>query len=420
MALWQMEKYQVIFRFTSFRDFWIGFTFSAVGDAMTRVALIWYVYQSTHSSQAVGWLLLCYTGPVVVGGFFAGSLLDRFDRRKVMLLDNVVRGCAIVAIPLLSFTGHLALWHLYVVAGIYGGFMMISLAGGPTLFPALVPEQQLATANALETLSYTLSGVLGPFLAGVLIARFGAPSVLVIDALSYALFALALARIRFLAPPTKAKQQESRGYRFQDVMSLFLKNRILLSTTLMFMTFNMGEGFLSVWLPLFADRVLQGGPELYGLLLGVIAGGEVLGSILAGSLTLPLSLGVLICLAQTLSGISVGLVLLGSTLWWAVIGLALLGLFSAPLTIWAQTLRMQIIPAQLRGRSFALLRTLMQSTGPLASGAAGTLLPILGIPVMIGVSAIFVGIPGLLGYGVRSLRHKREGGSRETAPENDL
>src|SRR5258708_4355335 len=126
MALWQTGRYRDIFHFASFREFWLGFTFSAVGDAMTRVALIWYVYQSTHSSQAVGWLLLCYTGPVVFGGFFAGSLLDRFDRRMVMLLDNVVRGSVVALIPLLYFLGHLALWHLYLVAIIYGCFMMIS------------------------------------------------------------------------------------------------------------------------------------------------------------------------------------------------------------------------------------------------------------------------------------------------------
>lgn len=406
MAQWQVGKYRDIFRFASFRWFWLGFAFSAVGDAMTQVALIWFVYQSTHSSQAVGWLLLCYTGPVVLGGLVAGSLLDRFDRRTVMLLDNTLRGSAVALIPLLYFLGHLALWHLYLVAIVYGCLMMISLAGGPTLILALLPERHLATANALETLGYTLSGVLGPPLAGVLIARFGAPSVLVIDALSYALFALALSRIHFLSEPITPEPGVVKGYRLQDAVSLLLKNPILLSTTLMFITFNVGEGFLSVWLPLFADRALQGGPELYGVLLGVLAGGAVVGSILAGSFVFPFSLGVLICLAQVLSGISLSLVLLGPNRWWTMVGLALLGLFSAPLTIWAQTLRMQIIPEQIRGRTFALLRTLMQSAGPLASGAAGMGLPILGIPMMIGFSAIFMGIPGVFGYGVKSLRLK--------------
>ncbi len=408
MTQWQLGRYRDIFQFASFRWFWLGFTFSAVGDAMTRIALIWFVYQSTGSAQAVGWLLLCYTGPVVFGGLFAGSLLDHFDRRMVMLLDTTFRGAVVASIPLLYIFGHLALWHIYLVAIVYGCLMMITLAGGPSLIPSLVPQDRLATANALETLSYTLSGVIGPPVAGLLIARFGAPSVLLIDALSYATFALALTRIHANVEPITQGQGSVKTYRLIDAVSLLLKNNVLLSTTLMFMTFNVGEGFLSVWLPIFSDRVLRGGPELYGVLLGALAVGETVGSVLAGSVVLPLSLGTLICLTQVLSGVSLCLVLLGPNTWSAAPGLTLLGLFSAPLTIWAQTLRMQIIPEQLRGRTFALLRTLMQSSGPLASAGAGALLSILGIPAMIGLSAFLIGAPGLLGFGVKQLRQPGE------------
>ncbi len=408
MSPWQVGRYRDIFQSTSFRWFWLGFTFSAVGDAMTRIALIWFVYQSTGSAQAVGWLLLCYTGPVVFGGLFAGTLLDRFDRRMIMLLDTIFRGAVVASIPLLYIFGHLALWHIYLVAIVYGCLMMITLAGGPALIPSLVPQDHLATANALESLSYTLSGVVGPPVAGLLIARFGAPCVLVIDALSYATFALALTRVHALVEPTSGGQGEVKTYRLKDAISLLLKNTVLLATTLMFMTFNVGEGFLSVWLPVFSDRVLGGGPELYGVLLGALAVGETIGSLVAGSVVLPLSLGTLICLTQALAGVSLCLVLLGPNLWSAATGLTLLGLFSAPLTIWAQTLRMQIIPEQLRGRTFALLRTLMQSSGPLASAGAGVLLSILTLPAMMGLSALLIGAPGLLGLGVKRLRQPEE------------
>lgn len=177
------------------------------------------------------------------------------------------------------------------------------------------------------------------------------------------------------------------------------------------MIFNLGLGFLMVWLPLLSDRV-GGGPEVYGLCLGAMAVGEVGGALLAGSIELLLSLGTLICLAQTLAGVSLLLVLVGQQLWWVLPGLALLGLFSAPLTVWAQTLRMQIIPEALRGRAFALLRTLMQGTAPLASALAGTLLPILGLVAMIGASALLMGGPGLVGAQVKALRQERK---RESA-----
>jgi hypothetical protein len=173
----------------------------------------------------------------------------------------------------------------------------------------------------------------------------------------------------------------------------------------MFMAFNIGGGALAVWLPILADQVLGGGPQLYGGLLGALALGEVVSSVLAGSLVLPLSLGTLICIAQALSGASLGVVLIGGSQWTVGAGLGLFGAFSAPLTIWAQTLRMRIIPERLRGRTFALLRMLMQSGNPIGGAIAGILLPAVGIPAMIILSAVVVGLPGVLGYRVRGLRH---------------
>ncbi|HEY3230245.1 MAG TPA: MFS transporter, partial [Roseiflexaceae bacterium] len=192
---------------------------------------------------------------------------------------------------------------------------------------------------------------------------------------------------------------------------------VLLSTTFMFMAFNIGGGALAVWLPILSDRTLGGGPELYGALLGMLALGEVVSAILAGSLVLPLSLGALICLAQFLSGTSLSLVLIGRNILSVSVGLFLFGAFSSPLTIWAQTLRMRIIPERLRGRTFALLRMLMQSGNPIGGAIAGILLPVLGVPVLIGLSALLVGLPGVLGYQVKTLRLA---GGRDDVPEGRL
>jgi predicted MFS family arabinose efflux permease len=267
----------------------------------------------------------------------------------------------------------------------------------------LVSKQHLAAANALETLSFTLGGVVGPPLAGFLIGWFGAPNVVLLDALSYGVFALLLTQVKPAGENAPASPEPGLVYRLSDAFRLLRHNKILLSTTLMFMTFNLGFGAMFVWLPILADRTFGGGSELYGILVGFVAGGEVVGSVLAGMLTLPLSLGRLICLAQVLSGLSLGLLLRSSQPGWASAGLALFGLFSAPLTIWAQTLRMRIIPEPLRGRTFALLRTLMQGANPLGGMLAGLLLPLLGLPALIGLSAILVGGPGLLGYRVKAL-----------------
>lgn len=396
MAKLQFNSYRDIFRNKNFFLFWSGYSLSSIGDSLTRVALTWFVFEQTKSAQALGILTIAYTAPILIGGFLAGPLLDRFSARRVMIIDNLIRGLTFAALPLLQVWGFLQIWHIYVFAAVYGSLMMISLAGGPTLIPSLVRKDQLETANALETLSFTLSNVVGPPLAGLLIVWIGTVNVVVLDALSYFIFAFMLLGVS-LKQTSRLKSEESGSFSVSSVIRLMIDNKILLSTTLMFMAFNVGLGALTVFLPLVSDRIAPGSSEIFGTLLGALALGEVLSAWLAGSLHLKMGLGARIVLAQILSGLSLALLIMESTFWSVASGLFLLGFFSAPLTIWAQTLRMQIIPVEMRGRTFALLRTLMQGATPLGGALAGFLLPIMGIQMMIGLSSLVIGAAGLAG-----------------------
>ena len=140
------------------------------------------------------------------------------------------------------------------------------------------------------------------------------------------------------------------------------------------------------------------------MLLGALALGEVVSAWLAGSLILKMTLGKRIALAQILSGLSLAPLLMGPSAFWVVAtGLFLLGFFSAPLTIWAQTLRMQVISPEMRGRTFALLRTLMQGATPLGGALAGFLLPVWGMQIIVGLSSLVIGAPGVAGTQVGEL-----------------
>lgn len=387
-----------------FRSFWGAFMLSGIGDAMTKTALVWYVLETTNSASAVGLLLLAYAGPVSIGGLIAGHLLDRFDRRRVMLVDNVGRGLVVASVPIAAATGNLMLWHVYVAAALYGLLFMISLAGTPTLIPSLVRKDQLNAANSLETLGFTVSGVAGPALAGFLIGGISAPYVLAVDSVTYFAFALVLATLPLRSEAEPTATTKTSSYRLTDAVRLLLGNSVLLSTTLMFMAFNAGSGFLQVWLPLHANALASGdGAQLYGILLAVLAAGETIGALGAGSLSGPLSEGRMICAAQILAGLGLGLALVGQSVWSTAPALFLLGFFSGPMTAWAQTLRMRIIPPELHGRSFALLRMLMQASAPAFSAIGGVLFPVVGLTAMIGMSVGLIAAPGVVGTRVRSL-----------------
>ena len=399
----QFAVYRNILRNKNFLPFWLGSTISGLGDSLTRVALTWFVFEETQSAQALGILTIAYTAPILLGGFFAGPLLDRFSPRRVMLIDNLVRGLAFAVLPILYAVDQLQVWHVYIFAALYGALMMISLAGGPTLIPALVKDEQLDTANAMETLSYTLSGVLGPPLAGLLIVWLGARNVVIFDAVSYLLFALVLSRISVHEETYSQEQPKETSFSLTEAVRLMISNKVILSTTLMFMAANIGLGMLTVYLPLLSDSLAPNDPKIYGPFLGLMAFGEVFSAALAGGLVSNMGLGLRIALAQVLSGAAVAL-LAGTGFGWVGGGLFLLGFFSAPLTIWAQTLRMQVIPPELRGRTFALLRTLMQGATPIGGALAGFLLPVSGITIMVLVSALIIGLPGLAGAQVVELR----------------
>jgi len=404
MAKLQFDSFRDIFENRNFFLFWSGFTLSSIGDSLTRVALTWFVFEETKSPQALGILTVAYTAPILIGGLAAGPLLDRFSPRRVMILDNLIRGIAFAALPILQRLDLLAIWHVYLFAAIYGSLMMISLAGGPTLIPSLVKKDQLETANALETLSFTLSNVIGPPLAGLLIVWMGTANVVILDALSYFIFAIMLSGVAVRAVSAAGPEPGSASFSLRSAVRLMLDNKILLSTTLMFMAFNVGLGALTVFLPLVSDRIAPGSSQMFGALLGALALGEVTSAGLAGSLQLKMGLGQRIVLAQILSGMSLALLLLESNFWAVASGLFLLGFFSAPLTIWAQTLRMQIIPTEMRGRTFALLRTLMQGATPLGGALAGFLLPVAGMQLMILLASVVIGAPGLAGGQTRKLR----------------
>ena len=389
------SPYADLLRNKPFRRFWLGLMASATGDELTRVAFVWFVYERTGSAEALGLLMLCFTGPIVVGGFLAGWLLDRFDRRLVMTFDNLARGLAIALVPALHFLGWLEVWHVYVAAAVHGLLMMISLAGTPSMILALAPTERLATANALESLGYSTAGVAGPMIAGFLIASIGAPATVLLDVISYLLYALVLFRLKLSLPAPVRRASVAFG----DAVRLLFGSPILIATTFMFLVFNIGTGSIPVWLPILVETTLKGGPELYGLLVGVIFAGQVISTLVVGQVGSRVRLGLGIGLAEVAAGVLMILVIFAGDA--ATVGVVLFvwGIANAPLTPWAQTLRMAIIPEAMRGRAFALLRMLMQSGRPIGGALSGFLLPVIGIAatiMLVGGATAIAGIAGLL------------------------
>src|SRR5260370_24687319 len=102
MALAVLARYRTLLaEQPPFRRFWTGFAAAVTADEIVRIAFVWFVYAHAGSAGAVGWLMVCFTAPILVGGLFAGWVLDRFDRRLAMVLDHLLPAIRIVLVPLL-------------------------------------------------------------------------------------------------------------------------------------------------------------------------------------------------------------------------------------------------------------------------------------------------------------------------------
>jgi MFS family permease len=387
----------VIRDYPQFGRVWCGATVSAAGDAASWIALVALVLGSSHGSVAV--LAICYTAPVVVGGLVAGWALDRFDRRRLLAADATVRAVVFAFVPLTAVFGVVSPPPLYSVAAAYGLLKMISLAGFPALIPTLVGDEALTRANALEGASYGLASLVGAGAGGLVIGAFGlhgAVGLVAFDAISYLVFAALLLTARTdRHPPQPAGQPGDRpaGYGLAALVRLVMRRPVLRSITVMFALFNVAEGMLLVFLPSRAATVGLGTGG-YGYLVAALTGGELLAAALLVRRDWSRPLVPSILTGQAVAAAIVAMLIVDNAVT-TILVMTALGFVSAPMTAWAQTLRMREVPAAMHGRLFAILRTGMQATPPIGAAIAPGLAGLSPV-VLIGCAAAIMAAPAVV------------------------
>lgn len=390
-----MKTYLTVLRIADYRKLWIGAVVSLLGDGASWTALAW-LGVSRGGAEALTVLGVCYTAPIIVGGLLAGKLVDRFSRRNLLVLDSVVRGGAMAAIPILALTGSLQLWHAYVVAAIYGLFKILPIGIVPAVLPELVPEDKLPTAIAMEAIATGAAGLIGPAIGGALIPLVGVQGVLAIDAASYLAFALFVLSMKAKLPrPVADAGSGARRGSWGPVLAFLRHDRVMVVITVAFTAFNVAMGMLIVTQPWLAHEKLAGGATMLGLLVGVLAGAEMLGSLIAGAIKPAVRPMVRIGSLQLVAGGGL-LLLLGANPVLVLIGQVVCGAPAALLTVSSQTVRYKRTPEELRARTMTLMRTLMLGAVPVGSVIAGPLLAAGQYGGMVVLMAVIAGAPGLL------------------------
>lgn len=351
-----------------FGRLWVATSISAIGDGVTLAAGPLLVASRTSSPTLVAGAAFVQQLPWLLFSLVAGAYIDRLDRRRLLVLINLMRATAVGALAIAVAAGAATLPVIYVLVFLVGIGEVLGLNAGGAFLPSLVPEDQLARANARVFGSITLgSHLLGPPVGAALFLL--APSVpFATDAVSFLLGGLLISRIATRVPPAPAENPTTLREDVRHGIAWLWRHPLLRLVAVCICIMNLTFGGTMAVYVLYAREQLGLTAQGYGLLLSVSAVGGLVGARLAAPLERRFGPGVLLragLLVEAATQTALGLT---HHPW--VAGAVMLG-FGAHATVWGVitvSLRQRIVPSELRGRINGVY--LLFSAGGMAIGSA--------------------------------------------------
>ncbi len=387
--------YLRVIRSPRYFPLWLGQIISNLGDTLNYVALVVLVFRLSHSGLAVSALVLTEIVPTLLLGPLAGVVIDRLDRRRVLI---VVDGVRTVLVLLLALTH--ALWAVYALAAL--------LAVGSTLFnptlqaviPALLTEEERLAANAVAWSSGRLVQIIGASVAGGLIAWNGTRPAFLVNAASFAFSAVLLTRLsipRREGPPGRSGLDAWVGDA-RDGLAYARRDPFVARLLPVQALTSLATGATSALLVVLATKHLHLAAQGFGWLLAAIGIGALLGPFLSNGLTRGRSLDVRLLFVPYLirgaGDIALGLVV---GLPWALVILFIYGLNTSTGMVASNTILQTVIPDRVRGRVFTLLDVTWAAMRLLSLGLGGLLADRVSITAVYIVGGALLTLAGALG-----------------------
>jgi len=378
-----------ILRPLAIRDFallWTGAAVSLLGDGVYIVAIAWQVYDISDTPTALSLIGVAWTLPMAAFLLVGGVVSDRFDRRRIMIATDLLRAVAVTAIAALSLSGSVQLWHLFVLAIVFGtGDAFFGPAFNATV-PQIVPQRMLVEANSLDQfIRPFMMALVGPAIGGLTVAAFGAGAAFMLDAGSFALSAIAISLMRstFRADrteeaPTSVVADLREGLRFVRAHAWLWGT--LLGAAISLLAF---WGPVEVLVPYRIKKDLGGGADDFGLVLAAGGVGAILAAVVMAQLGLPRRHMTFMYVMWAIGCLGIAGLAFASVLWQAMVSSFFQqALFASGLVVWG-TLIQTLVPGRLLGRvtsldwlvSTSLVPISFALTGPVAAavGAEATL-----------------------------------------------
>ncbi|GAC1345683.1 MAG: MFS transporter [Candidatus Dormibacteria bacterium] len=388
----------------AFRVLFVGQLISTVGRQVTTVAVPYQVYQLTHSAFAVGVLGLVQVVPLICVALVAGALADRVDRRRLLLVTQLLLGGCSLLLAVGAARGNPPLLALYVIVGLAAAVSAIDQPTRTAVVPNLVSAERLGGALSLNVALFTASMVAGPALGGLVLARFGLTAAYLIDVGTFSAALLAVALLP--AQPPRGTTSESQLRAIARGLSFVRRQPAILGGFVM----DLGAmifGLPRAVFPVLAATVFRSGPTGLGLLYAATGAGALLASLATGWVGHVRSQGRIIVVAVAVWGLAITAFGLVGSLPVALLLLAVAGAADGYSAVCRNTMMQTLTPDELRGRLSAVYFMVVVGgpfLGDLEAGSVASLFSprvavvsggLLSLVALAGASLVF---PQVLGY----------------------
>jgi MFS family permease len=390
-----------------FRLLLIGTSVSLLGDGLFLIALAWQVYSLSNAPSALATVGIAMTVPTITCLLAGGAVSDRFDRRRVMLIADSVRAVALAALAALALCGVLAMWHLLVIAAVYGAATAFFDPASDALVPELLAAEDLAQANSLDQLIRPLAlRLAGPAAGGALVAAIGTGATFGLDALS---FVVSGAMLLSMSSPRRTRSHAAGSVRREVMAGMrYVRSHAwlwatLISAAIAYLAFL---GPTEVLLPFVVKNELHGGAGALGLVFAAGGLGSLLCAIGIGQRGLPRHSIRFMYICWTLATLAVAGYGLAHALWGLMAAaVAFNSLETAGTIAWA-TAKQRHVPAALLGRVSSLDWLISIGLLPVSYALTAPVSAVIGVRTTLitaGIGGAAVTLAAVFVPGVRSL-----------------
>lgn len=368
----------------AFLILWLTQTFSGLGSAVTRYALVLWSYEQQGSALVTALLMVSSYAPYVLCSIFAGALSDRWDKRRIMLVCDAIAAATTVCTLVMLRTGTLQVWHLYVLNAINGLMNTVQQPASEVATTALLPRKHYQRVGSLRYLSSSLNGILNPVIATAIMALLGMDAVILFDLFTFAVaFVVLLLFIRIPEGDGQRKEKEPLMASVRSGMRFLLEKRGILSLVLFLAAINLVSSMFEATLPAMLLPKGDAGQTALGVVNSITGVTTLVGSLLATMMPTPKSRVRTVCWTLLISMSTENFFLaFGQTLRTWCVG-AFLGWVTIPMmsTNLDEIMRLNI-PQEMQGRVFAVRNSLQFFTIPLGYFIGGGLVDLVFEPLM--------------------------------------